>query len=202
MWDGILGESMLPSAREALDRAEIRKLRKENLRQAAKIAELEKLVLRDTLTPLYNRRHFMAVLDRTIARAGRYGGNFAMLFIDVDHLKRVNDGLGHAAGDALLIAVGDALQLCVRKSDIVARIGGDEFAILLENIEPKQVPKKADDTARYISQLQIAFADHIMRPEISIGYAIITGEMTCADVMLQADKSMYSAKLHNQLSAR
>jgi diguanylate cyclase (GGDEF)-like protein/PAS domain S-box-containing protein len=106
----------------------------------AKAAEerIENLAYHDALTGLPNRASFSLLLNHAISRARRAGGGFAILFIDLDGFKQVNDTLGHEAGDALLRDVGKRLKSCVRQNDIVARLGGDEFVVLLENVSEAQ----------------------------------------------------------------
>lgn len=125
----------MPSDEKAL-------LEKENRRLKARIAELERLVATDTLTPLYNRRFLLEELDRWCWRAHRYGGSFGLLYLDVDRLKLVNDTHGHAAGDAVLCGIAAELQTATRKSDILARMGGDEFAVLLDSIPAGKLADK------------------------------------------------------------
>jgi diguanylate cyclase (GGDEF)-like protein len=166
----------------------------ENMVLKARIAELERLVLLDTLTPLYNRRHFMETLDRWILRARRYERRCGLLFIDVDQLKNVNDAQGHLAGDQLLISISETLQAMVRRTDIAARICGDEFGILLENIEPEALPAKAAEVARAVAGQMLNFNGHIITRSISVGYAAIEAQMSAADILQQADQSMYANK--------
>ena len=113
---------------------EIRRLSAEVVRLEAQVRELEELAHTDSMLNLLNRRAFVICLESLIARVERHGVQAAMLFVDVDNLKPVNDGLGHNAGDAALAKVGQLLSESVRKSDCVARIGGDEFGILLEKV--------------------------------------------------------------------
>ena len=169
-------------------------LEEENKHLKARIAELERLVRRDTLTPLYNRRHFIDVLDRWSWRAHRYGGDFALLFIDVDQLKAVNDAHGHDAGDTLLVAIAKTLQSCVRRSDVVARMGGDEFGILLENIKPEALPAKAEKIAKSVARKRIDYNGETLEPSISVGHTVIEGGVSAAELLLRADRSMYKAK--------
>ncbi len=169
-------------------------LEEENKQLKARLAELERLVLRDTLTPLYNRRHFVDVLDRWSWRAHRYGGNYALLFIDVDQLKAVNDAHGHDAGDTLLVAIAKTLQSCVRRSDVVARMGGDEFGILLENIKPEELNAKAERIAKSVARQRIDYQGQILTPSISVGHTVIENGVSAAELLLRADRSMYKAK--------
>jgi diguanylate cyclase (GGDEF)-like protein len=164
----------------------------------ARIAELERQVVTDSLTPVYNRRFFISELDRWCWRAHRYGGRYGLLYCDVDNLKQVNDQFGHAAGDAVLIAVAIALGDSVRKSDIVARIGGDEFAILLDNILPGQLPDKTESIRKMLGALAVPAIAADFRVSASIGACPIGQKSRPADVMDQADKAMYADK-HSRL---
>ena len=100
--------------------------------------ELEKHANYDKLTGLPNRRLFFEQLDRIIAEGERYGESFALLFIDLDGFKSVNDNYGHEVGDEVLILVGNRLVSNVRRSDIVSRMGGDEFTVIIRNVEEKE----------------------------------------------------------------
>ncbi len=118
---------------------EISRLRSEISRLEQRVEMLDRLAHQDSLIELPNRRGFMRQLERLIDRVTRYGDPAALLFVDIDGLKKINDSFGHAAGDEALIQVARALAGGVRRSDCVARLGGDEFGILLEH---------ADETAR------------------------------------------------------
>ena len=169
-------------------------LDRENKQLKARVAELERLVVCDTLTPLFNRRHFMDELDRWCWRTHRYGGEYGLLFIDVDNLKAVNDSNGHMAGDMLLVGIAKALQGAVRRSDIAARIGGDEFAVLLDNIPASELPGKAERITKVVSKLQIVHQGKALVPSISAGYTAIEPGVKPAELMFRADRSMYAAK--------
>jgi diguanylate cyclase (GGDEF)-like protein len=169
------------------DKAEI-------IRLKARIAELERLVGTDTLTPLFNRRYFMQLLDRWCWRAQRYGGKAGLLYIDVDNLKEVNDTHGHDAGDALLVAIADGLLAAVRKSDIVARIGGDEFVVLLESIDPEKLSEKVASIKRQIGKLSIAVDAIKLQPSVSIGFVPIRSGDRPDALLRAADKAMYADK--------
>lgn len=169
-------------------------LQRENNVLKARIAELERLVISDSLTPVYNRRHFADQLDRWCARAHRYGGSYGLLFIDVDDLKGVNDKYGHGTGDAMLIGIAQCLLDNVRKSDMVARIGGDEFAILLDTIPQTELSGKAHHLARAVSRLSITHNGNIVIPSISVGHSVIETGVKASEIMQRADRSMYADK--------
>lgn len=169
-------------------------LEQENRLLKARVAELERLVICDTLTPVSNRRHFMDELGRWCWRAHRYGGDYGLLFIDVDNLKAVNDQNGHQAGDVVLIAIAKALQASVRRSDLVARVGGDEFAVLLDNIPATELPGKAERMTQAVARLEIPFAGKPLKPSISSGWTAIEGSVKPTELLFRADRSMYAAK--------
>lgn len=169
-------------------------LERENKQLKARLAELERLVVCDTLTPLFNRRHFMEELDRWCWRAHRYGGEYGLLFIDVDNLKAVNDTSGHLAGDVLLTTIAKALLAQVRRSDLVARVGGDEFAILLDNIPEAELAGKAERISRAVSKLAVKHQGTALSPRISAGHAMIEPGVKPSELLLRADRSMYAAK--------
>lgn len=173
-------------------------LMQEIQRLRARIAELEFLVRRDSLTPLYNRRHFIDVLDRWIWRAHRYGGHNALFFVDVDQLKSVNDRYGHDFGDQLLLGVAKSLQSCVRRSDVAARIGGDEFGLLLENIKQDELATKAQKITKIIAKRPVEHQGQILEVSVSVGYAVIEGSVSAAEILRRADQSMYQSKAGKQ----
>lgn len=169
-------------------------LLQENRDLKARIAELERQVACDSLTPLFNRRHFMDTLERWCWRTRRYGGEFGLLFIDVDNLKAVNDRYGHAAGDALLQNVARTLLNSVRRSDVAARIGGDEFAILLDNIPGTMLGGKAERIAKAVGQQRLLHDGKEIVTGVSIGYTALEPGVKAKDLMLRADRSMYEVK--------
>jgi diguanylate cyclase (GGDEF)-like protein len=169
-------------------------LEQENLELKSRIAALENLVLLDTLTPLYNRRYFMDMLDRWIWRANRHGADCGILFIDVDQMKAVNDAFGHLAGDNLLISVAQTLRSSVRRSDIVARIGGDEFGILLEKVDAASMPGKASKIANAVAAQPVDHAGHNIVASVSVGFAMIEAHVPASDTLNRADNAMYADK--------
>lgn len=158
---------------------------------------LHKLALTDSLTSLPNRRGLVEHLGRVIHREKEVVGNSitAVMFIDLDNFKWINDTYGHEAGDALLIEVGERLRLCVRVNDFIARLGGDEFAIVCYRIES---PDKTEQVAeRIIEQLKKPFVHGVTQGFISasVGIAYIEPGMEGPDSVLRlADLAMYDAK--------
>lgn len=169
-------------------------LERENAKLRARIAELERLVASDTLVPLFNQRYFHEELDRWCWRAHRYGGSFGLLFLDVDQLKAVNDIQGHSAGDDVLREVAAILLSAVRKSDIVARVGGDEFAILLDTITAEQLPRKTASMQALLSELRVKTKGPTLTISVSVGSSLIDNSCRAADVIDAADKAMYAHK--------
>jgi diguanylate cyclase (GGDEF)-like protein len=148
----------------------------------------------DSLTGLPNRNMFVGELDRTIARAARQGGEFAVCFIDLDRFKTINDSLGHDAGDALLKVMADRLRHAVRKSDLVARLGGDEFVVLLEGGPGPDLAAVAGKLLAAIGeQVTIAGCHFLVTGSIGVGlYPAHGGD--AATLLKHADAAMYLAK--------
>jgi len=160
---------------------------------------IEHLAYHDALTGLPNRASFSLMLNHAISRARRYGGGFAILFIDLDGFKQVNDTLGHEAGDALLRDVGNWLKSHVRQNDIVARLGGDEFVVLLGDVsEPQQAAKVAEKILLQIAGTsQPSGTPHGVTASIGISFYPQDGEDENR-LMKNADRAMYRAKQKNK----
>jgi diguanylate cyclase (GGDEF)-like protein len=151
------------------------------------------------LTGLPNRALFIERVDQAIARRARIGGRLAVLFLDLDGFKLVNDGLGHAAGDQLLAAVGDRLRRTLRAADTVARLGGDEFAVLLEDIRDDEQPLRAAERVAEALRAPLRLAARLVQIRSSIGVVVDAGEAASADELLRnADVAMYRAKANGR----
>lgn len=156
--------------------------------------QLDQLAHQDSLIDLPNRRGFMRVLERLIDRVQRYGENAAMLFVDVDGLKAINDTFGHQAGDQALIQVARLLSGGVRKSDVVARLGGDEFGILLVHSDEAAAHETAARLVDLIADCEFMHGGHSLPLSVAIGAGIVSGEDTPEKVMARADAEMYRRK--------
>jgi len=156
---------------------------------------LDHLSHHDALTDLPNRLHFMAALEHALAHADRRRSSVALLFVDLDHFKAINDSFGHATGDRLLIEVARRLRRTVRSEDLVARLAGDEFVVTLENLrshdEAAQVARKMLEDLK----TPVHIDGHLITPAASIGVALYPADArTAASLMKAADEAMYQAK--------
>ena len=174
--------------------AEIGRLRGEVARLSRRVEELDELAHQDPLIALPNRRGFLRELERVIDRVKRYDVAAAMLFIDLDGLKMINDSFGHSAGDSALIKVAALLSKGVRRSDVVARIGGDEFGILLESCDPERAGETARRLTELIGDSGFAHDGDNLPLSVAIGVTMIGAADSAADVMGRADEEMYRAK--------
>lgn len=156
--------------------------------------ELSRLALHDSLTGLPNRLVFIDRLERAIARADRRPQTLAVLFVDLDRFKAVNDTFGHQAGDRLLSEIANRLRSTLRPSDSVARFGGDEFAMLCEDLAGPDAPIRVAE--RICSQVArpFRFGDDEVFVRASVGIAVAEGPAAAMDLMRDADDAMYAAK--------
>lgn len=174
--------------------AELGKLRGEVAQLRERIQLLDQLAHQDTLIALPNRRGFLRELDRLIARANRYHTPAALLYVDLNGLKMINDSFGHHVGDEALVEVAARLVKGVRRSDVVARIGGDEFGILLENSDERKARETASRLAELIGENEFVYDEENLPLSVAIGVAVIEPNDSAADVMARADEEMYRQK--------
>ncbi|MGH2456692.1 MAG: putative bifunctional diguanylate cyclase/phosphodiesterase [Candidatus Limnocylindria bacterium] len=170
-----------------------------NLRNAVLLRNVQDLAERDSLTGAANRRMFQTVLERTLAADAEATAVTAILFVDLDDFKVVNDTLGHAAGDELLIAVTDRITGLVRQSDLVARLGGDEFAILTD--DDAELRRSRSMAERLVRDLRAPYliGGHTVSVTASIGIASARDAgRNAADVVRNADVAMYMAKANGK----
>jgi diguanylate cyclase (GGDEF)-like protein/PAS domain S-box-containing protein len=158
-------------------------------------AGLEKLAMTDHLTSLYNRRYFMQRGAEEFKRAWRTNQPLSILMVDIDHFKKVNDTHGHEAGDMALQQVAAALKSSLRETDILGRMGGEEFAILLPNTQSTEAGLLAERICKSVGDTPFEIPGKSLSITISIGSAVIADEMSGIDDVLRcADAAMYSAK--------
>jgi len=183
-----------PAVTSATLLAEIERLKTDIARAQRTIVELEARADIDPLLDILNRRGFERELKRSLAFLQRYKGEAALLFIDLDGFKAVNDRHGHAAGDALLKAVARALTGHVRASDVVGRLGGDEFGVLLWNLAQPQAAAKARELEQLIAAVSLAHGAARLAVGASAGVAPLAADATPAQVIDAADRAMYARK--------
>jgi diguanylate cyclase (GGDEF)-like protein len=193
---GIPEAEMTPAVSAAMQGllGEIDDLRGEVGRLKTRMAEIEDEADRDALTPLLNRRALLRELARIRTFAQRYGSPASLVYFDLDDLKGVNDRLGHAAGDAALKAVAERLLENVRESDIVGRMGGDEFAVILAQADRATAEAKAATLARAIEAEPLRFGDWSAPLHISWGVREITQDAEPEALVADADAAMYAQK--------
>lgn len=193
---GVTEMEMTPAVRGAIQTllGEIDDLRGEVTRLKGRLREIEDLADRDALTPLLNRRALLRELGRIRTFAQRYGSPASLVYFDLDDLKGVNDRLGHAAGDAALKAVAERLLAHVRESDVVGRMGGDEFAVILAQADHATAEAKAAALARAIEVEPLKFGDWSAPLHVSWGVREITQDADPEGLVAQADAAMYARK--------
>jgi len=154
---------------------------------------LEHLIDHDFLTALFNGRRFEEALTQEIKSAARYGGGGAVLLLDLDHFKDVNDRFGHKAGDDLLKTVAAALRARIRDTDVLARLGGDEFGIILPQVDAGQAEVVAEGIVKALRRQTAMLAEHQIPVTASVGVALFDG-LTNIEILAAADLAMYEAK--------
>jgi diguanylate cyclase (GGDEF)-like protein len=186
--EAAMTDSTLDSAEE------IERLREKVAQLEERIRQLDALAHQDVLLPVANRRGFLRELEALIARVQRYGEGAALLYVDIDGLKRINDSFGHEAGDQALTEVARVLTDGVRKSDCVARLGGDEFGVLLAHATPESARETAGRLTGLIEAARIDCDGNPLKLGVAVGITVI-GEGDTPDVVIaRADREMYREK--------
>ena len=155
---------------------------------------LEHAAVTDGLTGMYNRRYFDDALAEYLNAFGRIDKPIGMIILDLDHFKIVNDTHGHDVGDEVLRQVAECLQVFTRYHDVLARLGGEEFAILSPNITEHQLYNLADRIRQAVSQLRIRNGNVTLKVTVSAGLAIWNGVESGEELYRRADKQLYEAK--------
>lgn len=176
------------------------RLQAELARARQRIEELQAAAERDFLLDIFNRRGFARELSRAVAYINRYHASGALIMLDVDRLKPINDMFGHAAGDEVLKAVARTLSEQVRSSDVVGRLGGDEFAVFLWNLSEADSRDKAAALEQAIDRLTFTFGNKIVHAGASAGVVILNAEANAECALDEADRAMYVRKAQRRLT--
>lgn len=156
--------------------------------------QLNDLAVTDTLTGLFNRRHFFYQAESLVVRAQRYGSPLSAVMIDLDHFKDINDTFGHSAGDHVLREVARALSAALRKSDLIGRYGGEEFCVLLPEIDLEEGRAAAERLRQEVFNLQIPTLKGTAAVTASLGVAALNSGETLDQLLQRADAALYQAK--------
>jgi diguanylate cyclase (GGDEF)-like protein len=161
------------------------------IEKARQLRELHELAVRDPLTGLHNRRYFHETLAHEVKRAHRYDRRLALIFLDLDDFKAINEEIGHLGGDAVLAEVAQRLRMVVRGADIPCRVGGDEFAVILPE-------SSLEDTERFFQRLQLAIQGQpigrIPNLQVSAGMAELGRDDDATSLFRRVDQALYGAK--------
>lgn len=193
---GIPEKEFTPKVREALTAlmGEMEDLRSELRAMRERLDQAEKNADRDQLLPLLNRRGFMRQVTRYISFADRYGTASSLIYFDLNQFKLINDAHGHAGGDAALLKFAQVLLANVRDTDIVGRVGGDEFAILLSHADQAQAHSKADQLAEQVRTSPALWNGQPIPLSFAYGAFELRADDDPEAAMARADEAMYAHK--------
>ncbi len=193
---GIPETELTPKVRSAIMTLmeEVARLRQELAQNQRRLSDVEQLADQDGLVPLVNRRAFVRELTRVASYSERYNTPASLIYFDVNKFKTINDSHGHAAGDAALQAIAETLASQVRESDIVGRIGGDEFAVILERADEEAAQRKAVLLASAIRQRPLTWQQHQIPLDVAFGVYAFQPGVDVDQAMAEADKAMFANK--------
>ena len=181
-------ESVSRVINNTLERA---RLRNDVKKAQAKMAEMSTV---DELTKLHNRRYFIEALEGEFERASRYEIEMALIMVDLDHFKKINDTYGHPSGDMVLSKIGGILKKHVRRNDIACRYGGEEFAVILSNVSRENIYAAYDRFREMVSEHLFEYESNQFHITVSIGIAFSNNAESANDLLFQADQALYQAK--------
>ena len=190
-----------PSVASGAAKAQIRRLRTQLAEALARIDELQASADTDFLLEIPNRRGFERELNRVIAYIKRYHASGAVIVLDVDRLKPINDAFGHAAGDSVLKAIVAALARQIRASDVMGRLGGDEFGLLLWNLTETDAHAKAAALEQAVDRLSFVFHGRTVTTGASAGVAVLGAHSEAGRALEEADCAMYVRKAQRRHEA-
>lgn len=200
---GLSESDLTPKVRDAIMAlmAEVERLREEVARSRARVEYLEKLADQDSMVPVANRRAFIRELSRMMSFATRYGQPSSILYFDLNDLKVINDTHGHAAGDAVIALVADLLLEHTRESDIVGRLGGDEFGIILAQADQDLAQQKSATLSEAIQAAEFEWKGERIGLSAAVGAFTFRHEEDAGEVLEAADRAMYERKRQRSASA-
>jgi diguanylate cyclase (GGDEF)-like protein len=193
---GIPESELTPKVRDAIMAllGEVEQLRRELRESQNRMQHLEKLADEDTLAPIANKRAFLRELNRIMSYSQRYKVPSSLIYFDLNGLKAVNDTHGHVAGDAVLLHVANLLIESIRGSDLIGRLGGDEFGVILANADQMSAAEKAQTLARAIETTPFLWEGEHIPISVAFGaYCFQPGEDTTT-ALANADRAMYENK--------
>ncbi len=198
---GVPEPELTPKVRAAIEMlmAEVQRLRVDLDQAQKRVGYLEKLADEDSLVPVANRRAFVRELSRVVGYSERYGTESSVLYFDINRFKQINDKYGHAAGDEALRQVGRLLLENIRESDIVGRLGGDEFGVILAQADAQTAREKAETLAHAVESVPFVWETHSLGLGVSYGIYSFSGLENASEALARADKAMY---LNKQSRAR
>ena len=193
---GVPEAELTPNVQRALLSlmGEVDRMRKETENLRRRVRELETLADRDVLLPVLNRRAFLREVSRALALAERHDAPSALVYLDLNGFKAVNDEFGHAAGDAALAQIAELLCAHVRETDSVGRLGGDEFGLVLTLTGEDAAERKAEELAQLIAETPIALEGGEARLGAAWGVVALAAGAKPEDAMAAADAVMYRRK--------
>ena len=193
---GIPETELTPKVRAAITGLldEVQRLRDELRQSVKRIAYLEHLADQDTLLPVINRRAFVRELSRMLSFGERYGSVSSVLYFDINGMKAINDSHGHAAGDAALARVAELLVENIRESDVVGRLGGDEFGVILAQADIAVAQEKAASLAAAIEESPLIWQGHEVPVGVAYGIHNFGAGESADHVLDAADRAMYQRK--------
>ena len=193
---GIPEHELTPKVQAAIMKLmeEVDRMRRDLEQSKKRITYLETLADQDTLLPVSNRRAFVRELTRMMAFSERYQSPSSLLFFDLDSLKNINDRYGHGAGDAALSHVADVLVKNLRSSDVVGRLGGDEFGVILAQGDQATANEKAAFLANAIEQVPFDWQGNKIKLSVAVGAYTFQGGENAGQALDAADRAMYERK--------
>jgi diguanylate cyclase (GGDEF)-like protein len=189
-------EEMTPRVREAIAALaqETGRLRRELEQTRAQLAEMERRADEDALLPILNRRAFVREIERSIGLAARYGTPSSLIYFDLDDFKRVNDEHGHDAGDRVLQHICDLVLKQIRRTDVFARIGGDEFGIILSHVRAHQAIRNGARLAQGVRDRPAVIDGHQVLLSLCYGVYELRADDVAENALKEADLAMYERK--------